>query len=110
MASITANGIPYKTSNGHWWLRANIKVSFSGESNSNIKNITLSGITWAENYYAVTLAWQGGQNLSMAAQGYTYQSGSDAQIKMIWNGVVDFNGVWGYFFDAPLTSKPTWAD
>ncbi len=110
MASITANGIPYKTSNGHWWLRANIKGSFSGESNSNIKNITLSGITWAENYYAVTLAWQGGQNLSMASQGYTYQSGSDAQIKMIWNGVVDFNGVWGYFFDAPLTSKPTWAD
>ncbi len=50
MASITANGIPYKTSNGHWWLRANIKGSFSGESNNNIKNITLSGITWAENY------------------------------------------------------------
>ena len=110
MASPTANGIPYKTSNGHWWLRANIKGSFSGESNDNIHQIGVSGITWAVSYYAVTLEWQGGQNLSMASHGYTYQDGSNALIKMIWNGVVDHNGVWGYFFDAPLASKPTWAD
>ena len=110
MAGPVAKGIPYKTSNGHWWLKGIIKGSFSGESNDNIHSIIIGGITWTENFYAITLAWQGAQSSSMASHGYTYQSGSNAQINMIWNGVQDHNGVWGYSFDAPLTSKPTWAD
>tara|TARA_R100001530_G_scaffold7103_1_gene7955 strand:- start:410 stop:820 length:411 start_codon:yes stop_codon:yes gene_type:complete len=107
LSSVTsAKGIPYKTSNGHWWLRGNIIGTISGAGSNNIFAITVSGVTFIANS-AVTLMHGDAQTTNINGQGYT-TAGSN--ISIIWNGVVDYNSIWGFSFDVRVASKPTWAD
>ena len=97
--------IPYKTSNGYWWIKGNLIGTLSGYGTNNVFTLTTTGVTWVASS-AFTVRHQDAQALDINGQG----SFSADQLVIVWYGSLDPNSVWGFSFDVRIASKPTWAD
>ena len=105
-STTTAVAIPYQTSNGYWWVTANIVGALSSYGSNNVFGVTVSGFTFIANS-AVTAHHQDGQTVNINGQCYT-DAGST--IVVVWNGSMNPDSIWGFSFDVRVASKPTWAD
>ena len=101
----TAIAIPYKTSNGYWWVRGNVNGTLSGYGSNNVFSLTTTGVTWINGSAFVTRHADAQAN-EIDGQG----SFSTNVMVIVWNGVKEPNSVWNLSFDVGVASKPTWAD
>ena len=99
--------IPYKTSNGNWWVKGNIigTVQSGNYGSNNVIQLTTTGVTWILRS-AFTVMHNDAQSTNINGQGY-FETGG---MIVLWNGILNPESIWSFSFDVRVASKPTWAD